>query len=1264
MFSDADALEELPLVPGALFNHRDEAEDPVCHEDTRTAVLQEIYDWAERNDEKPVFWLTGWAGTGKSTIARTVARRYHQREKLGASFFFSRDKGDCGSTTKFASSIAYQLATRSPSLKESIYNTLRRNKGILDGCLSDQWEQLVLSPISALDDPGYAKRYLLVIDALDECEAKCETLVRLLFETQLTKIRLFVTSRPDLPVPPERLKSQYRSLILHKVSPESVDEDIFKFLHGSLARDRDDWLETALLRRLVEKAGGLFIWAATASRFLTDSPEVADSRLCELLSDEELNREPGMDLSDNESNAGPGKSLKPDQSLDLIYLAVLRAAVSPKLSHKEKGICLNLMRRYLGSIVILSSQLSPHALYTLVEMDTKKYKGIHAHEILRKLRAILDIPKNKDEECAVIRPHHPSLCDFLLNATRCNDEQFYVCRKQAHQIVFDGCLQLLSQSLRQDICDLEASDASVEVVPKSRIEQALPPAVQYACLYWVKHLRASECVNRDLDSVHEMLNNHVLHWLEALSWMRKYHDGLDALASLNTFLLVCLLHESTMNLTSLKHRERPQLSNLVKDIIRFTRCHGPVIEQTPLQLYLGSIVFSPQESLVRQRYGHIGRQYLEYLPRTRARWGMHLHSLEYHRESVERLAFSDERQMLASASTDGTLRLWDVTTGRCLRVIEGFKGKITAISFSPEGKWLASLSGGMIHVWDVATGLCIQGFEESQGFKAMAFAGDGKLVAVSHTQQVQYRDVASKECVRSIHGLVGHPASVIFSEDAKTIATWSFNGLVRVWNLTTDRCIIKVILDSTVGSDTVALSPDGKILAAAASTEIQAFDTETGDCLTTLQGHLLRINALAVAAGNQTLASVSNDTTVKLWSLATGQCLHTLKGHRHPILAVTLSQGRKMVASGSMDCTARLWDMSAVHDLHMTEETTDTTTVTALALDDHAMLAALGYADSSIQLYYPYNGRKFMTLSGHSDRIADLAFLADGGVLASASVDCTLRLWNTELGHCLHVLKGHTSSISRIVTTHNRLILASLSVDRNIRLWNAESEACLHTLTGHTGYVEGAAFSKDDTILATSSSDQTIRLWNVEDGICFQILKGHQDRVMGLDFSDDQKILASASFDRTVRLWDVDCGCCLQEYSHVHKVTSVAISGNKSMLASISGLGTLRVWDIRSGECVQVLNGRLFRVIHLSSSGRYLETEHGSLMLEAKTTVPEDASEQPASAIYVDRSWVIYGGQKMLCLPREYHNPKHVAVRGTTAVLAYNSGQVLILRFK
>ncbi len=159
-------------------------------------------------------------------------------------------------------------------------------------------------------------------------------------------------------------------------------------------------------------------------------------------------------------------------------------------------------------------------------------------QTLEDLYSILDIPE--DQAC-LLRLHHPSFRDFLLDKHRCSDLNFWVDERQAHRTLADNCIRLMSNSLKRDICQQEAPGTRVTDVESSRIEQCLPPEVKYACLYWIKHLQKSDTQLYDNDQVYQFLKVHLLHWLEALSWIGKSSEGILDILSFEAQIQVSLL---------------------------------------------------------------------------------------------------------------------------------------------------------------------------------------------------------------------------------------------------------------------------------------------------------------------------------------------------------------------------------------------------------------------------------------------------------------------------------------------------------------------------------------------------------------------------------------------------------------------------------------------------------------------------------------------------------------------------------------------------
>jgi hypothetical protein len=170
-------LKDLSYATDAPFHAAKWQHEPTCLPDTRVHLQQQIHDWIDGNDGHTIFWLNGLAGTGKSTIARTIAHNCFQQGRLGASFFFSKGGGDISHASKFFTTIAAQLSEESQYLKRCIYDAMKENKSIATQSYVNQWRQLILGPLSKLDRGYRPFSFVFVIDAMDECESDADILL-------------------------------------------------------------------------------------------------------------------------------------------------------------------------------------------------------------------------------------------------------------------------------------------------------------------------------------------------------------------------------------------------------------------------------------------------------------------------------------------------------------------------------------------------------------------------------------------------------------------------------------------------------------------------------------------------------------------------------------------------------------------------------------------------------------------------------------------------------------------------------------------------------------------------------------------------------------------------------------------------------------------------------------------------------------------------------------------------------------------------------
>jgi hypothetical protein len=505
--------------------------EPLCLSGTRDDVLIQIEAWADGRDGGCIFWLNGMAGTGKSTIARTIAREYHKEGRLGASFFFSRGNGDVSHAGMFFTSIAVQLAERLPSLRHSIYEAIRQHNIATKGP-REQWSQLLFQPLSKLEEKS---PLVVVIDALDECGGEEDDdvrgIIQLLAEAQnltTTRLRVFVTSRPETPIRHgfhDIRGILHRNLVLDEVSQTIVNHDISTFFRKRFKEISDgynylpaDWPGDDKLMALVQRADGLFIYAATVCRFIKDENHWPPQDLLDLFI-------PSDDPSGLRQDA-PHKS--PTPKLDDMYLQILKHAFR-KVGERDWPQLAPQFKQVVGSIAILFELLSITALAKLLGREAI------VNQILLHLPSVVRSPESQG---LPIRLLHLSFRDFLLDEQRCCDQHFSVDEKTAHTELAQKCLELMRTCLRRDICALQAPGTLTSEVNRSIVEEHLPPEVQYACLYWVQHLKGSKTRLLDNGKEHEFLQKHFLPWLEALSLMQKTSEGVLAIASLESVVTV------------------------------------------------------------------------------------------------------------------------------------------------------------------------------------------------------------------------------------------------------------------------------------------------------------------------------------------------------------------------------------------------------------------------------------------------------------------------------------------------------------------------------------------------------------------------------------------------------------------------------------------------------------------------------------------------------------------------------------------------------
>ncbi|PGH33420.1 hypothetical protein GX50_03809 [[Emmonsia] crescens] len=885
---DMQLLEQLPYSAEATFNSFSKQHDPFCLPNTRRDVLKQITAWINGPDKRCIFWVVGIAGTGKSTIARTVARASHDAGSLGASFFFSRGNGDAGHAGKFFTSIAVQLANRIPALRGYICEAIAESRDIARQTLQDQWHQLVLRPLSKLGTDFLQKPLTIVVDALDECVGHNDVrlIVQLFSEARSLKIplRVLMTSRPEVSVRHgfHQIPAEHRNLILHNIMPSIVDNDITIFLEYTLGNVRlehglaADWPGEQAIRDLVEKASGLFIWAATACRFINDGKRFAIKRLSLILEGKALD------------NA-------PEKQLNNIYLKVLQDSVGD-YDEQERKEWHRLLAATLGAIVVVYSPLSDSALASLLEISRD---GIN--QTLNGLHSILNIPEDRSHP---IRLHHPSFRDFLLDKDRCGEPHFWIDEKKMHNTLAANCIKLMSTTLKKYMCSFKSPDALKAAEESSQIEQCLPPEVRYACIYWFQHLQRSGVELKDNDNVHRFLDENLLHWLVALGLMRETSVGIPTIISLD--------HD-------VRPDQCPSLYAFIHEANRFVIYYRSIIEEGPIQIYYSALDWAPKSVIRTQLERQIPTSLLQTTTCDSSRvnlWdpvakGGSSQTFQDHSDWVRGVVFSPDQRLIAFGSVDRMIRLWDWTTGILLQTFKGHSGAVWAVTFSPDGRLITSASEDeTVKFWDRNTGKLLRTLTgHSHWVWTLAFSPDGKVLASGSVDwTVRLWDPSTGALLGNFEGHSGAVWAVGFSPDGKTVVSASEDKTIIFWDRETGQPL-QTLKGHSDRVRAAVFSPDGKMIASASEDRtVKLWNTTTGKLLQTLEGHLGRVRSVTFSLDNKSVASGSADRTIRLWDCRTGKALHILREHSNGVRAVSFSQDDKLIISASEDKVIKAWD--------------------------------------------------------------------------------------------------------------------------------------------------------------------------------------------------------------------------------------------------------------------------------------------------------------------------------------------------------------------
>ena len=486
---------------------------------TRVGMLRDIIEWTDDGaSPHSILWINGLAGAGKSSIAVTIAECLDNAQRLGASFFCKRDKPELRDAGLLLPSVASRLALCYPAYGKALSEEIELDPDIGHAAIPLQFDGLFMLPLKRLEEnpaPPPSDPIVIIIDALDECGDGRTRRVLLDCLVKLSRLcswlKIFVTSRPDADISRALSKvSSCRSIQL-SLDADATLEDILRFTRNRMQQiveaqylEEEDWPGEDRIMEFAVRAGGLFIWAQTASTFISGGQD-PESRLQLVLS--------------GESPVGAYSKL------DRLYTAAL---VETFGEYEDDNI--ELFREVVGTIVTLQSPLCVDALASFLQKDIP---AIAIRNIVRHTAALLfEDPQNE----MVIRVCHLSFIDYLTDRDRC-PPRFFINLDNRHAHLATLTLNRMLTELRFNICNLPSSDVFNADIPdlQTRIQDNISLSLQYSCVHWMTHCALTQREDasfHDVDGyIDELLTQPtILHWIEVLSLTGGIDIGIDGLS--------------------------------------------------------------------------------------------------------------------------------------------------------------------------------------------------------------------------------------------------------------------------------------------------------------------------------------------------------------------------------------------------------------------------------------------------------------------------------------------------------------------------------------------------------------------------------------------------------------------------------------------------------------------------------------------------------------------------------------------------------------
>ncbi|KAL4256308.1 hypothetical protein AB1N83_013320, partial [Pleurotus pulmonarius] len=868
---------------------------PTCHPRTRLDVQGEITKWIVDPNGTNVLWLIGHVGAGKSTLATTVASTYAGTRRLGAFVFFNRDVEERRNPTKFVRTLAYELCKFDQYVSEKISSAIDGRPHITQELLDDQFQHLIHGPLQDAASEGSPLSsqgpILIVIDALDECGDKYtrRRLLKVLAKETANLpsfVRIIITSRDELDI--RMAFNDEEHIKQHKLEVSPDDTDIRVYTESKLKEVAkvnylgESWPDTDKLTRLVSLAGGLFIWASTACKYIDgEYPKIALDQLLQL----------------------KGEGVHKD--LDGLYNKALQNAGNWAVSRLEEEF-----QAIVGTISVVKSPMMSITIDDFLGLEP-----LSSQRFLSRFTSVIRQVPNEP-----IRVFHKSFNDFITDPGRCTNPAWFINISHHERCAALNCIARMKKEFET------LRHFAPSITPKVDYDEA----VKYSCSYWIHHVIA---VRDDperteiAEAVYSFMKDHILHWMEARSI-------LGTSRSMPTMLERLYRWAPNEGMDDLK--------SLAYDTYRFAVSFADTIAKHPAMVAQVALPFAPLTSKLYQLF-HNPDELPTVMGGYQRNWPPLLRTfyLSVATQNVLSMTFSPDMSNIAAVykpwnkqGNNRVVQCWEIFSG--IEAFPGIELEFASITqFSADGTqiWIAS-EDGSLYALDAVTGdqlselpwgiwmqaslrpeFCRASLS-SDGQWAIFGNSSGQLYVIDRKERKLAYDVLNICSRLELNWTSTMLPSIVFSPDNRMFAAGSGDGNIYVWQTDTGNKLYTLeghkeepvtLAFSSEGGKLYSISDDGNV-------RIWNFTTtgHRSESSITIGGmprregiKTLSADGRIASAGNRLADSVS----IRIWDATTGEEVGpVLQRPAYAMTALSFSRDGRTLVSGGNDI--RTWDVS------------------------------------------------------------------------------------------------------------------------------------------------------------------------------------------------------------------------------------------------------------------------------------------------------------------------------------------------------------------